>query len=91
MSDGFQGMDVPQARAAAHQMDGGAAQVKNLVNQVTALLGSVTWTGEDARRFQQDWHGAFQPQLRGAMTVLEEKARELRERAEAQENKSAGR
>lgn len=88
MWDGFQGMDVAQARAAARQMDGGAAHVKSLVNQVTAMLNSVTWVGEDARRFRGDWDGTFQPQLKGALTALEQKAQELRWRADAQERKS---
>lgn len=81
----FMGMNVEQARGAAHQMDGGASAVQGLVDQITAMLGSVTWVGEDAKAFQADWNGSFRPQLGGAVQALRENARELSRRADAQE------
>lgn len=88
-SENFQGMDVDHARTAARQMDGGASQVQGIVGGITQMLASVTWEGEDAKRFRADWEGTFQPQLGGVTDALQTNATFLTRHADAQEQASA--
>jgi uncharacterized protein YukE len=90
MAGDMQGMDVEYARQSANRMDGGAGAVSDLVRQVSSMLDSVVWTGADAQRFHQDWHGQFMPQLQGATDALQQNSAVLKRRADLQEQASQG-
>lgn len=53
----FVGMNVEEVRNLARQMDSVASQVEQAGRQITSLLSSTTWTGNDRRTFEGEWNG----------------------------------
>lgn len=84
----FYGMDPEESHQGARQMNQGASQVRGMVDQISQLLGEVTWEGNDAKAFLRDWDGSLRPELNKAMDNLQENADELHRRARMQEEAS---
>lgn len=84
----FYGIDTEYARTSSRQMDSSASDLGGMVGNISAMLGSVVWTGPAAKRFKQDWDGALRPELEAATTSLAENARELHRRADMQDQVS---
>ena len=85
----FYGMDPDEAEHGSRQMNEGAAQVRGMVDQISALLGEVVWEGADSQRFLGDWDGSLRPELHRAMTNLQQNADELGRRAQLQRQASS--
>ncbi|SDP22809.1 Proteins of 100 residues with WXG [Pedococcus dokdonensis] len=85
----FYGMDPDEAEQGSRQMNEGAAQVRGMVDQISALLGEVVWEGADSQRFLGDWDGSLRPELHRAMTNLQQNADELGRRAQLQRQASS--
>ncbi len=85
----FWGLDPEFARNASGRMETSAVELGSLVASISSLLASVQWEGPNARRFAQDWQGAYGGQLRTAQESLTDNAAELRRRAQMQEDASA--
>ena len=78
---GMLGMDPGQADAFAHRMSADALDVGTLIGQITQMVTDVSWFGDDAERFRQDWDGLLRPQLAAIAEVLNGQAQTLRRHA----------
>lgn len=84
----FYGIDTGYARESSQQMEANAEDLGAMVGNMSAMLDSVVWVGPAAKRFKQDWDGSLRPELEGATRSLSENARELRRRADMQDEVS---
>lgn len=85
----FYGIDTEYSREQSRRMDSGAADLKNMVGSVSAMVDSVLWIGPAADRFKQDWDGSLRPELESATDTLQQNAAELRRRADLQDEVSS--
>lgn len=84
----FYGIDTEYSRNTSQRMDTHAAEMKGMVNNVSAMLESVLWIGPAAHRFKGDWEGSMRPQIESAADSLHENATEMRRRADLQDEVS---
>ena len=84
----FSGIDTTYARQSSRQMDASAQDLGGMVGNISAMLDSVVWIGDGAKRFKQDWDGALRPELEAATQAISENARELHRRADMQDEVS---
>lgn len=74
------GANISQLGSLRQLFDQKAAEVDDLVRQVSAAVGgpggqgSVHWEGQVAERFRQDWTTTFVPNLRRLSEALHESA-----------------
>ncbi len=85
----FYGIDTEYSREQSRRMDSGAADLKAMVNNVSAMVDAVLWIGPAADRFKQDWDGSLRPELESATDTLQQNAAELRRRADLQDEVSS--
>lgn len=52
---GMVGMNVEEVRNLARQLDTAAQQFEQQARQLTSLLASTTWVGNDRSTFESDW------------------------------------
>lgn len=84
----FYGLDPEYSREASQGMEASADDLRNVVGDISAVLQDVLWIGPAAHRFKQDWDGSLQPELQAACDSLTDNARELRRRADMQDEVS---
>lgn len=75
------GANLDQMRQLSHRFDAKAADVDQLVTELSNLVGSggsmgaVFWQGQLADRFRADWESAYVRNLRQLSQALREQAR----------------
>lgn len=85
---GFYGGDTEQMRAHAQACTLQARRLEELVEQLTATIGSVAWEGPDADAFRDRWQGEVAPQLDGRGAEMRARGDELERHAEEQDDAS---
>ena len=84
------GADVHALRLLANKLDEIAGRLSTIESRVDNRVASMSWTGPDATRFRETWHGSSAPAISDAASNLEQAAVAIRGDAQRQEQASAG-
>lgn len=84
----FTGMDIPEVRALAAQMNSAAEEITGLANSLTSKLEGTPWVGPDREKFVSEWHGQYKSQLVNIASALHGAAGNANANASAQEQAS---
>jgi hypothetical protein len=78
---GFLGMDADQADNFAAQMSTQAEEVRGLAEEVNRMLTDVTWIGNNAQKFRQEWDSVLRDQLGKVVEDLNGRSLQLKQHA----------
>lgn len=84
----YNGADVDQLRSAATQFESVASALEGVAKAVNSSI-SAPWWGSDADRFQSQWTGVSQPNVKAAVSALRDGAANLRRNAQEQDQVSS--
>lgn len=82
------GMNVEEVRNLARQMDSVASQIETASRQITSLLGSTTWVGNDRTNFESDWQGQHMAAINNVINAVRNASQIADRNATDQENVS---
>lgn len=82
------GMNVEEVRNLARQMDAAASQIEQAARQLTSLLGSTTWVGNDRTNFESDWQGSHVAAINQVVNAVRQAGQVADRNASDQENVS---
>lgn len=85
----FLGLDTDYCRGRASQMRGSSEQMSGLMGNIQGLVDGVVWQGRNAERFCDNWGGTLRPQMASSTEEMDTRGRELRRRADLQDEASA--
>ena len=85
---GFLGLDVLAIQHLARQLDTQASEVASAVQELSAVVRSTAWQGNDRQRFVEQWDAIHAPELRRMQELLTEAARLARASATEQDRVS---
>ncbi|WP_029135373.1 hypothetical protein [Nakamurella lactea] len=85
----FQGLDTDYCRGKASQMRGQSEQMNGLMGNIQGMLDGVVWQGGNAERFVDNWGSTLRPKMAESSTEMDHRGRELRKRADLQDEASA--
>lgn len=70
-------------------MRGSSEQMGGLMGNIQGLVDGVIWQGGKAERFCDHWGGTLRPQMVSSTQEMDTRGRELRKRADLQDEASA--
>ncbi|GAA1484418.1 hypothetical protein GCM10009625_12220 [Brachybacterium fresconis] len=86
---GFYGGDTEQMRQHGAACTQGAQRLEELVSSAQSAIDSASWEGPDADAFRERWHGAVRQELLACSEDVRERARQLEQHAEQQDETSS--
>ncbi|HBX79317.1 MAG TPA: hypothetical protein DEG43_16880 [Acidimicrobiaceae bacterium] len=82
------GADVEQLDRLGAKFKTKAAEVDQIVTQISAQLAGTWWKGADADKFRAEWEGTMRKQLATLRTLLEATAQTVTKQAADQRTAS---
>ena len=83
-------MNTGTARTQAGVLDDSAQKIKKAKSEIDDLIGQLksSWWGEDQKKFETKWNGAYAADLTRASTGLSKAADQIRTEAKQQDQTS---
>lgn len=88
MAPGLYGADVEQLRSLSKSIGLSGSRLLNTERQISSLVSSTTWEGNDAGQFRREWSGSLRPMLSKASQSLIDASKMLLIQADEQQNTS---
>lgn len=88
---GFVGLDVIGIRLLSRRLAEQGAEAERAAATLSSALDSVEWTGEDQRRFAEEWASNHRAAIARAADLLREASAEASRSAAAQQRTSGAR
>jgi uncharacterized protein YukE len=86
---GFLGSDPEKLKTFSGQMMTEAAKLDEVVNIINRKITETPWSGDDARRFSDDWTN-FEKQMKSMVTHFHDVSKQLTNEATEQRTASGG-
>jgi uncharacterized protein YukE len=90
MASGLYGADIEQLRSLSKSMDRSGSRLMDTERQITGLVSSVDWKGNDGGRFRREWSDTWRPMMRQTSESLLDASKTLLAQADEQEQASTG-
>ncbi|MFP5313751.1 MAG: WXG100 family type VII secretion target, partial [Actinomycetes bacterium] len=90
MAPGLYGADIEQLRSLSKSMDRSGSRLMDTERQITSLVSSVNWKGNDGGRFRREWSDTWRPMMRQTSQSLLDASKVLLTQADEQEQASTG-
>lgn len=91
MAPGLYGADIEQLRSLSKSMDRSGSRLMDTERQITSLVASIEWKGNDGGRFRREWSDTWRPMMRQTSQSLLDASKTLLTQADEQEQASTGR
>lgn len=88
MAPGLYGADVEQLRSLSKSMEQSGSRLLNTERQISSLVFTTAWKGNDAGQFRNEWSGTLRPMLNKASQSLIDASKMLLIQADEQQNAS---
>jgi hypothetical protein len=88
MAPGIYGADVEQLRTLSKTMGLSGSSLLNTERQISSLVSSTAWKGNDGGQFRREWSGTLRPMLNKASQSLIDASKMLLTQADEQQNAS---
>ena len=86
--NGFEGVEMTNAKNAARQFDESAVALAGMTQRLERANHELVWVGESAKGFKDDWDGQFVGDLNRAITMLTDYCGGIRDAIAKQERAS---
>ncbi|KAA1374680.1 hypothetical protein [Aeromicrobium fastidiosum] len=87
---GMVGMNVEEVRNLSRHMDSVATQIEQAARQITSLMSSTTWVGNDRTAFEGDWTGQHMTAISHVVTAVRQAGQVAGRNADDQEQVANG-
>ncbi|HSU48684.1 MAG TPA: hypothetical protein VLJ40_17435 [Arthrobacter sp.] len=90
MAPGLYGADIEQLRSLSKSMDRSGSRLMDTERQISSLVSSVDWKGNDGGRFRREWSDTWRPMMKQTSQSLLDASKILLTQADEQEQASTG-
>lgn len=88
MAPGIYGADIDQLRALSKSLGQSGSHLLTTERQISSLVSSTAWKGNDGGNFRREWSGTLRPMLHKASQALSDASKMLLTQADEQQNAS---
>jgi uncharacterized protein YukE len=85
---GMVGMNVEEVRQLSRQMENVAQQIEQAARQITSVMGSTTWKGNDYINFEGNWQSQHMSAINQVVNALRDASKTADRNATDQEQVS---